>query len=507
MSDASAWDVRTAGPRIAGRTLDAPAWTEFTDPYRHVPVSRVARSGAELVDRAVAAASDAQQAVGSLPAWERAAILRRAATLIEERNESLATTVTRQIGKALKSTRREVGRSAWTLRAAATAAESLQGSVPPTTVSPEGAGLVALALRVPVGVVGAVTPFNAPFNLVMHKVAPAFAAGNAIVVKPASQAALTALDIATLFEDAGAPPGAVNVVPGGRDAVQALLANQDVALFTLTGGTAAGDAIARGAGARRVLLELGGNSPNIVHADADLDIAVRQCATGGFANTGQSCNSVQRIYVHESVADTFVERLVAAARALRVGDPLDPATDIGTLVNEDAAIRVESWLAEARSRGAHVLTGGERRGASISPAVVVDVPEDTRIVCEEVFGPVVVVLPYARLEDAIARANASAFGLQAAVFTTSLSVAMRAATELDAGGVLVNRSTNFRMDHLPYGGVKSSGIGREGPAYAVEEMTTLKLVLFDPHGAAGDTLATVSPPPSHPGEAGRGLAQ
>ena len=475
--------VRVAAPWIEGRTVEPVGWTDFDDPYRLEPVSRVARSDAGVVAEAIRAAVQAQPLVAAMSVAERAAVLRRAADIIDGRVDALARTITRQIGKSLKNTRREVGRSVWTLRAAATAAESLEGIVAPTTVTVGGAGLVAMVWRVPVGVVGAVTPFNAPFNLVAHKLAPAFAAGNAVVLKPASQTALTALDLVAILEEAGAPAGAFNVVPGDRETVHALASDPRVAVFSLTGGRAAGEAVVRDAGARRVLLELGGNSPNIVHGDADIELAARDCAAGGFSNTGQSCNSVQRIFVHASIAGPFTDALVREARSLRVGDPLDPATDVGTLVNLDAAIRVESWLAEAVGRGARVLAGGDRRGALISPTVLVDAPEDSRIVCEEVFGPVVVILPYEDLDDAIARANASPFGLQAAIFTSSLAAAFAAATRLEAGGVLVNRSTNFRLDHLPYGGVKGSGIGREGPAYAIEEMTELKLVLIDPDPA------------------------
>jgi acyl-CoA reductase-like NAD-dependent aldehyde dehydrogenase len=475
--------VRVAAPWIAGRAVEPGGWTEFVDPYRLEPVSRVALSSPSVVADAVAAAVEAQARVAAMSIAERAAVLRRAADLIEGRVDELAATITRQIGKALKNTRREVGRSPWTLRAAATAIESLEGAVAPTTVASGGGGLVALVWRVPVGVVGAVTPFNAPFNLVAHKLAPAFAAGNAVVLKPASQTALTALDFVAIMEEAGAPAGAFNVVPGDRSTVHALATDQRIAVFTLTGGRAAGEAVARDAGTRKVLLELGGNSPNIVHEDADIELAARDCAAGGFANTGQSCNSVQRIYVHASIADRFTDALVAEARRLRVGDPLDPGIDVGTLVNADAAARVESWLGEAVASGARILVGGDRVGASISPTVVVGAREEARIVCEEVFGPVVVVLPYEDLDEAIARANASPYGLQAAIFTSSLAAAFAAATKLQAGGVLVNRSTNFRLDHLPYGGVKDSGVGREGPAYAIEELSERKLVLVDPDPA------------------------
>lgn len=475
--------ARTAGPHIGGVETRTEHWQEFRDPYRGDLVSRVAISSADTVGAAVDRARVQQEVVAGMSNAQRAMILRSAADLIESRADDLATTVSRQIGKAIRSTRREVRRSAWTLRAAATAAEDLSGVIPASAASPEGSGLVALGLRVPVGVVGAITPFNAPFNLVAHKIAPAFAAGNAVVVKPASQTALSALDLVAILEEAGVPPGAINVVPGNRDTVSGLVSHPGVSLFTFTGGRVAAEAISRQVGTRRALYELGGNSPNIVHEDADLDGAVAACASGGFANTGQSCNSVQRIFVHESIAAPFTERLIERVRGLRVGDPLDEQTDIGTLVNVEAAKRVEQWIHDASNHGARVLIGGGREDAILQPTVVSQVPDDARLVCEEVFGPVVVILPYRDLDEAIERANASDFGLQAAIFTRSLSVAFDAARRLQAGGVLVNRSTNFRLDHLPYGGVKQSGVGREGPAYAVQEMTELKLVLVDPQSA------------------------
>ena len=476
--------MREAAPFVAGLERPIASSVELRDPYRGDVVAHVAMSTPEDVRAAVEAAADAQRSVANLAVHERAAVLRRAAELIEERAEPYATTITRQTGKALKNTLREVRRAAWTMRAAATAAETHFGRVMVPDVAPEGDGILAMTLWEPVGVVGAVTPFNAPFNLVVHKVAPAFAAGNSVVVKPASQAPLAALDVAQLMTDAGAPTGAVSVVPGNRDTVAALLAEEGVAMYSLTGSRAAGEAIARGAGLRRVVLELGGNSPNIVHSDAAVDRAAEACVRGGFANTGQSCNSVQRIIVHRSVVDHFAERVVDFAGRMIVGDPLDSVTDVGTLVDEGAATRVEAWIHEAGERGARVLVGGHRTGAQLKPTVVVDAPVDVRLVCEEIFGPVVVLLTYTDLDEAIAQANATPYGLQAAVFTESLDVALRAARQVRAGAVLVNRSTNFRMDHLPYGGVKDSGIGREGPIKAIEEMSEAKMVVL---AASSDT--------------------
>ena len=469
--------ARDAAPWVAGRSLPIGEPTELLDPYRGDVAARVATSGPEEDRAAVDAAVAAQCEVAALPAYRRAAILRRAAEIIESSPERYAASITRQTGKALKNTLREVRRSGSTFRAAATAIETLEGRVLANDAAPEGDGLLTLTIREPVGVIGAVTPSNAPFNLVAHKVAPAFAAGNAIIVKPASQAPLAALDLAAIMEEAGAPPGAVNVLPGNRHTVAALAADERVAMFTLTGGRPAGEALLRAAGMRRVMLELGGNSPNIIHRDAPIEAAAAACLAGGFSNTGQSCNSVQRIIVHRAIVEEFTERLTELVRGLVVGDPLDPATDVGTLVDESSAIRIGEWITEATGRGARALLGGTRRAAQIDPAIVVDAPIDSRLVCEEIFGPVVVIMPYDTVDEAIEQANATPFGLQSAVFTGSLDVALRVARGVRSGAVLVNRSSNFRLDHLPYGGVKSSGIGREGPSYAIEEMTEMKLVV------------------------------
>lgn len=473
-------EARDAAPWIGGRSLPLDTVTELPDPYRGDLAARVAVSGPDVVRAAVDAAVAAQREVAAMPVFRRAAVLRRMADLIEAAPERYAASITRQTGKALKNTLREVRRSGLTFRAAAAAIETFEGRVWANDAAPEGEGLLTISIREPVGVIGAVTPFNAPFNLVAHKVAPAFAAGNAIVIKPAHQAPLAAIDIAVLMEEAGAPAGAVNVVPGNRHTVAALAADDRVAMFTLTGGRPAGEALLRAAGLRRVMLELGGNSPNIVHRDAPIDAATAACVAGGFSNTGQSCNSVQRILVHRDIVAPFTDRLVERVSRLVVGDPFDPATDVGTLVDEPSAIRIAEWIDEAAGRGGRTLIGGRRVGAQLDPAVVVDAPTDTRLVCEEVFGPVVVIIPYDEVDEAIALANATPYGLQAAVFTGSLDVAMRVARGVRSGAVLVNRSTNFRLDHLPYGGIKESGIGREGPAFAIQEMSETKLVVVAP---------------------------
>ncbi len=473
-----------AGP-IDGRLLLGGARREGTeryalhDPYRGARLADVHLAEGTDVATAIALAIEGQRAVAALPVHRRAAILRRAADLALERKELYASTISRQTGKALRDALREIERGASTLRASATAAESLLSEIPPADALPGGEGLLAIELREPVGIVVAVAPFNAPFNLVLHKVAPAIAGGNAVIVKPSRPAPLTSFQIAELLVDAGLPAEAISVLPASGAVTRSLVAHDAVRVVSFTGGPEAGRAIAEAAPLKRLSLELGGNSANIVHRDADLDWAARAIAAGGMSNTGQSCNSVQRVLVHREIEARFRELLVGHVRALRTGDPLDMDTDVGTLVDEAAARRVAASLAKAVDEGATILTGGERRGAALEPTVVADVTAPMGIACQEIFGPVVVLLSYDRIEDAIALANGTPYGLQAAVFTSSLDVTFAVARGVRAGGVMVNRSSNFRLDHLPFGGVKASGTTREGARYALEEMTERKLVLID----------------------------
>ena len=471
---------RSWGPWIAGQTVIGIPQTEIVEAYRGGVLAHIGVADPGIVDQAVQAAVAAAPVARALPVHQRATVLRRAADLVEESAEELAQIVTRSTGKVIKDTLREARRVAWTYRASATAAETLEGELYAADAMPGGERVTAYSLRQPVGVVAAISPFNAPLNLVAHKLGPGLAAGNTMVVKPASAARLPALRLAHIFHEAGLPPGIINVIPGGPDVAQALVRHDDVGMITFTGGRRAGEEILRSAGVKRVLLELGGNSPNLVHRDANLHLAVEQITRGGFANNGQSCNSVQRIYVHRRVMDEFSALLVGAVRRLKVGDPMDPSVDVGPLVDEASAIRIAEWIEEAQQSGAEVLTGGSRDGSTIQPTVVAKAPEDCRLTVDEIFAPVVLLFPYDELDDAITRANSTTFGLQSAIFTASLDVASKAVRELVAGAVLVNRSSNFRLDHLPYGGVKASGIGREGPREAIREMSELKLVVIAP---------------------------
>jgi acyl-CoA reductase-like NAD-dependent aldehyde dehydrogenase len=340
---------------------------------------------------------------------------------------------------------------------------------------------LAFTLRVPVGVVCAITPFNFPINMVAHKVAPALAAGNAIVLKPASYTPIVAAKLCAILAEAGLPPGWLNMVVGPGDSVgNALLADSRIGFYTFTGSVPVGETLKRTIGLRRCTLELGSNSAVIVHDDADVATAATQCALKGFSYAGQVCLSVQRILVHQAVAEAFTGKLVSVAQGLRVGDPKEQDTDIGPMISEGEARRAESWIQEAVAQGASLLSGGQRNGAFLTPTVLGSVEPHMRVVCQETFAPIVAVQTYETLDEALSRANDSEYGLQAGIFTRSLAVAMTAARSLQVGGVMINDTSFYRAGQMPYGGVKRSGMGREGPRYAIEEMMELRLVVLNP---------------------------
>lgn len=460
---------------IGAKALDDGDAVTVVDAFTGAAAFEVATADAGAVDAAVAAARDA--AAAPLPAHRRAAILRAAAGAVAADAERFAEVVTTEAGKPRRLAATEVARTVETLEWSAEEAKRIAGEAFPLDASPSGEGRFAVTLRQPVGVVAAMTPTNAPLNLVAHKVGPALAAGNSVVLKPAQATPVSALLLAGALRDAGLPPGHLNVVvgPGVGDL---LLADQRIDFYNLTGSTAVGEHLRRTVGLRDALLELGGNSPVLIHHDADVAAAAQACASKGFGAAGQACTSVQRVYVHDDVAAAFLDAFVAAAEALRVGDPHDPATDVGPLLHDRDADRVVAWVDEAVAAGARRLTGGGRRGKLLDPIVLVDVPDDARVLREEVFGPVVVVVRYRNLDAAISAANSTCYGLHAAVFTRSLDVAFSVAQRLEAGGVVVNDASQWRTEFVPFGGVKQSGSGREGPRYAIEAMTRQKVVLF-----------------------------
>jgi len=460
---------------IDGEWVETGAWIDVRSPYSGDVVGRVAKGGADETRRALDAADRALAA--PLPAHKRAEILVKVAGLIGKRHEELARTISDEAGKPIKTARVEASRAMSTYTFAAVEARKLAGEMIPMEAAQAGEGKLGFTIRRPVGIVAAISPFNFPCNLVAHKLAPALAAGCPVVLKPATSTPLSALFLAELELEAGAPPGWVNVVVGPSAEIgDVLVADERVKLITFTGSGPVGWGLQERAPRKRVKLELGNSTPVIVAADADQSVAASKLAANAFSFAGQSCISVQRIYVERAAYDDFVAAFVPLVEALKVGDPADDDTDVGPVIDEDARGRIVSWIEEAQAAGATVLAGGYADGL-IRPTVLADVPDSAKVSCEEVFGPVVVVAAYDALDEAIARANGTPFGLQAGVFTASLETALRCAEGLEFGGVTVNEAPTFRSDQMPYGGVKESGNTKEGPAYAVREMTEERLVV------------------------------
>ncbi len=466
-------------PMLIGGTWKSAAETaEIRNPYDGELVCHAPRSSMADLDAALKAATAVKEQAAALPGYERAKILRRSGALLVERAGHIAEIMSRETGKAIKDAKGEVIRSQDTIDLSAEEAIRIEGEHVPLEGSAMGAGKLAMMLRFPVGIVAAITPFNAPFNLAAHKIAPAVAAGNVVVLKAPPQAPGVVHELARLFVDAGLPAGFLNVLYG--DLVgPALVRDPRVDFITFTGSSRVGADIKASSGLRRVALELGGNGATIVHSDASVEDAAPVCARNAMRLAGQSCISVQVVYVHRSLFARFTARVVEEVKKLKLGDPLDPATDVGTLIDEKAAMRVESWVKEAIGNGARALTGGARRGAQIEPTVLVDVKQNMKVVCDEVFGPVVSLYPYDDIEEIFRVISDSPYGLQCGIFTASLTVAMAAIRKLRTGGVIINGSSTWRTDQLAYGGVKDSGIGREGPHFAIKDMTEERLVVFN----------------------------
>jgi len=461
---------------IDGEWVETGEWLEIRSPYSGDVVGRVAKGGAAEARRAVDAAARALE--HPLPAHKRAEILVKVAGLIGRRHEELARTISDEAGKPIKAARVEASRAMSTYTFAAVEARKLAGEMIPMEGAQAGEGKLGFTLRKPIGVVGAISPYNFPCNLVAHKIAPALAAGCPVVLKPASQTPLSALFLAELELEAGLPAGWLNVVVGrASDIGDVLVEDERVKLITFTGSSDVGWGLQERAPRKRVKLELGNSTPVIVAADADVEAAATKLAGNAFAFAGQSCISVQRIYVERPVYDAFVQAFVPKVEALTIGDPADDNTDVGPVIDEDARERILEWIEEAKASGAQLLAGG-LEGELIRPTVLAGVADDQKVSCEEVFGPVVLVNPVDSVDEAIARANGTRFGLQAGIFTTSIDSALRAADGLEFGGVTVNEAPTFRSDQMPYGGIKDSGNTREGPAWAVREMTEERLVVI-----------------------------
>ncbi|GIE89284.1 aldehyde dehydrogenase family protein [Actinoplanes regularis] len=461
--------------RIGGRPVSAAEWIEVRSPWDGAPVGRVpALTGAHIAEACEAAAK--VLARRDFPQHARAEVLARAAEMLTERVEEFAVTVARESGKPIADARAEAARCADTLRFSAVEARKLAGELVPMDASRGGLGRLGLAIRHPAGVVAAITPFNFPLNLVAHKLGPAIAAGCPVVLKPAELTPISAIRLVDLLVEAGLPGDWISVVTGtGPETGTPLVEHPVPAVVSFTGSVPVGRRIQRTAAGKRVLLELGSNAPVLIEPGADLQRAVAAIRRGGFAYAGQVCISTQRVLAHRSVYDRVLELLREAVSTLRLGDPLDERTEVGPLISAAATDRVVDWLDTARAAGASV-TGGERNGPLLAPAVVADPPRHLDVYRQEVFGPVVTVTPYAGIDEGIALANDSDYRLQAGIFTPDLAVALRAASELDFGGVLVNDVPTFRADQQPYGGVGDAGNTREGPAYAINEMTELRFV-------------------------------
>jgi acyl-CoA reductase-like NAD-dependent aldehyde dehydrogenase len=467
---------------VAGEWVETGEWQEVQSPYSGEVVGRVTKAGAEETRRAIEAAEAAMRE--PLPAHKRAEILVRVAAALGRRHEEVARLISDEAGKPMKAAKIEASRAMSTYTFAAVEARKLAGEIVPMDASQAGEGKLAFTMRKPIGVVGAISPFNFPLNLVAHKIAPALAAGCAVVLKPASQTPLSALLLAELETEAGLPPGWLNVVVGpASDIGDVLVEDERVKALTFTGSSGVGWKLRERAPRKRVNLELGNSTPMIIEADADIEAAASATAQHGFSFAGQSCISIQRVYVQRSAYDDFVERLIPKVEQLVVGDPADEETDVGPVIDEDARDRILEWIDEARDAGAEILTGGDLEGELIRPTLIANPSPELKVSCEEVFGPVVTLTPYDTLDDALDLANGTKYGLQAGIFTMNLDNALRAAEELEFGGVTVNEAPTFRADQMPYGGVKESGNTREGPAYAVRELTEDHVVIVRRQGA------------------------
>ncbi len=469
----------TARPFLIGDHWQRSTTTaHVTNPYTGDMVAEVCLAGKEEAEQAVVAAGGAFSTLRRLPAHARADALEKIVELLTARREEFARTMTSEAGKPITDARREVGRTIQTFTVAAEEARRMSGEVVPLDRAPGSDSHIGLTRRVPVGPVLGITPFNFPLNLVAHKVAPALAVGNPIVLKPAPQTPLTALMLGEVVLQAGLPPGSMSVLPCDNRVAEQMVTDSRFKVLSFTGSAAVGWMLKAKCGKKRVLLELGGNAGVIVEPDADLELAAQRCAVGGFSYSGQTCISVQRIYIHERVYESFVEKLLGKVRVLKAGDPTDESTVVGPLIDLAAARRVEDWIGEAVAQGARVLTGGKRVGSLVEATVLADVIPPMKVSCQEVFGPVVTVSRYRRFREAIDALNDSDYGLQAGVFARDVDRIFRAYRDLEVGAVLANEVPTWRADHMPYGGVKDSGLGREGVRYAIEEMTDLKLLVL-----------------------------
>jgi len=479
MSQLTATPAATFGFFVDGKWREEGDLVEIKAPFDGEVIAQVFQGRREHAEAAIQAAVKAFGTTRRLPAFERQRVLRAIAEGIHERKAEFAQTLAREAGKPIKAARTEVERAIFTFTVAAEESTRIYGEYLPLDAQEFTAGRWGMVRRFPLGPIAGITPFNFPLNLVAHKVAPAIAAGCPIVLKPAPQTPLCALMLAEVAQQAGWPDGGLNVLPLANEEAGLLVSDERLKMISFTGSAAVGWQVKRNAGKKKVLLELGGNAGVIVHKDADLSYAAERCVAGGFSYAGQTCISVQRILVERSVFTPFTDFLLAGIRALKTGDPLDEASDLGPMIRESDAIRASEWIQEAVRGGAKLLCGGKRKGPILEPALLTGTRPEMKVNCQEIFAPVVTVEPYDNFEDAVRQLNHSPYGLQAGVFTNNAKLLFSAYEELEVGSVIAGDVPTFRIDSMPYGGVKDSGLGREGLRYAIEEMTEPRLLVMN----------------------------
>lgn len=464
---------------VAGNWIDNPRKIEVKNPFDNSIVDTVPKADAADLEKALAFSERGAKVMAKLSSYERWKILRKAADLMAARNEELGQLISKEEGKVIAEGRGEASRAVETMMGSAEEAKRIHGETVPLDADPTGSKKFGFTLRVPCGVVAAIAPFNFPLNLVCHKVGPALAAGNTVIIKPASDTPLSALRLTEILLESGLPPEGIQCITGsGGEIGDTLVADRRVRKVTFTGSREVGDRICRTAGIKKVTMELGSNSPVIIMPDADLEKVAAVVSVTGYGNAGQTCISTQRVLVAKEAYGDFLNLLKPKVEALTIGNQLDDKSKVGPMVKESEAVRVDEWVKEAVGGGARLVAGGGRRGAIYLPAVVADVHPDMRISRDELFGPAVAVTPFETIEEAIALANDSVYGLAAGIFTENVEWAMKFAREAEAGNLHVNWGSQWRVDLMPYGGLKDSGFGKEGPKYAVQEMTELKMVVF-----------------------------
>lgn len=479
MSEMTISAVATRGFFVDGKWIERGELAEVRAPYDDSVIAQVFQGTRADAELAIASAVKAFGTTRRLPAFERQRVLRRVAQAISQRKDEFARTLAHEAGKPLKAARTEVDRAVFTFNVAAEESTRIYGEYLPLDWQEYTAGRWGIVRRFPLGPIAGITPFNFPLNLVAHKVAPAIAAGCSLVLKPAPQTPLSSILLAEAVQQAGWPDGGLNVIPLSNDDAGLLVSDDRLKMISFTGSAAVGWAIKRNAGKKKVILELGGNAALIVHSDADLPYAAERCVAGAFGYAGQTCISVQRVLVERSVYGKFVDLLLAGVFKLRLGDPLEESTDVGPLIRESDAVRAADWIQEAVRGGARLLCGGQRKGSLLEPSILTGTKPDMKVNCQEIFAPVVTVEPYDSFDTALRQINNSAYGLQAGIFTRDAKLMFTAYEELEVGALIAGDVPSFRIDHMPYGGIKDSGLGREGLRYAIEEMTEPKLLVMN----------------------------